>query len=578
MLLRRYLTGPFALAVIVTLANAAKPVVIDDTAYLIYARHIAAHPADPFGFTIFWYSQPEPAFEVLCPPVVPYWLAVGVRLFGENTAVLKLWLFPFVWLFAWAVRELLHRFARGTESVALPLVVLSPAVLPMVNLMLDIPAVGLGLTALVLFIRGADRRDWWLALASGSVAALAMQTKYTALIVPAVIGWYGLTHRRVRLALLAVVVAVAGFAAWELALVQKYGRSHFVFHATDQPPASNETSRIVAMFNEKTALIPPLAGHLGCLAVGIGLYAGRAVGFPRWAVAVAAIAWVIGVGLIAVLPHRATVLIPGKTTGHDKLNLAGVVWRSAGTAVLLTAAGCAAILLFRGSSSLRAPRSALRARFRRNPDSLFVVGWVLVELAGYFALTPFPAARRVIGLTAALGVLAARTVSRMSRVNPDRRPPRWVLRFGITVGFAVAALDAYDARPEMVFARRGAVVAFGKNPAATVWYSGHWGFQHYCEAEGMGPLIPGRTVVRPGDYLVLPVFPDADGFFRPYPGSVKIVPPADVAEIVAEFVWDDWLSAQTIANFYGGADPVIGRDHPRLRVRVYRVTKEWIVK
>ena len=96
----RWIAGPTALAVIVTLANAIKPVLVDDTAYLAYARQMAAHPLDPYGFTIHWYTVPEPAMDVLAPPVVPYWLALGMRLFGEHILLLKLWLFPFVWIFA----------------------------------------------------------------------------------------------------------------------------------------------------------------------------------------------------------------------------------------------------------------------------------------------------------------------------------------------------------------------------------------------------------------------------------------------------------------------------------------------
>src|SRR5262249_30179537 len=132
--LRTLLGSPLLLALIVTLANAVKPVIIDDTAYLTYARHIAAHPFDPYGFDIYWYTIPRSAFEVLAPPVLPYWLAVGIALFGEHIVLLKFWLFPFVWAFAWAVKELLRRFARGTESRLLPLIVLSPAILPTVNL------------------------------------------------------------------------------------------------------------------------------------------------------------------------------------------------------------------------------------------------------------------------------------------------------------------------------------------------------------------------------------------------------------------------------------------------------------
>ncbi len=41
-------------------------------------------------------------------------------------------------------------------AAALPLIVLSPAVLPMVNLMLDVPAAALGLAALAVFARAAE--------------------------------------------------------------------------------------------------------------------------------------------------------------------------------------------------------------------------------------------------------------------------------------------------------------------------------------------------------------------------------------------------------------------------------------
>ncbi|MCS7270851.1 MAG: hypothetical protein NZ703_07175, partial [Gemmataceae bacterium] len=80
---------PLVLAGLVTVANGLKPVVVDDTAYLLYAQHIAVCPNDPYGFTIFWYTWPQPAFEVLAPPVYLYWLAGGWWLFGDHVALLK---------------------------------------------------------------------------------------------------------------------------------------------------------------------------------------------------------------------------------------------------------------------------------------------------------------------------------------------------------------------------------------------------------------------------------------------------------------------------------------------------------
>jgi len=564
-----WITGPAALAAVVTLANAAKPVVVDDAAYLAFARHVARHPLDPYGFDIFWYDAPEPAMGVLCPPVVPYWLGLGIRVFGEHIVALKLWLFPFVWLLAWSLHALLRRFARGTERTALPLLMLSPAVLPTVNLMLDIPAAALGLAALVLFIRASGRRSWWLAVLAGIVAALAVQSKYTALLLPPLLGWYGLTHRRMRFAVVAVGLSVVAFAGWEFLLLEKYGRSHFLVHLSGQStPAEPGVSWLTALARQKAPLVPALAAHLGCLAVGVALFAGRAVGLSRTTLLIAAGVWAVGVVLVATLPHHDTVLVYGNAPGQAKLTLAALVWRTAGAGVLLAAVSCARLLLARR-----------RRERRRSADGAFVVGWVILELAGYFALTPFPAARRVIGLTLALGVLGARAVSRANRLDPRRRPPRWVVPFGVTVGILVAALDAFDAMPEKDLAERAAEVVRPRPPDWRVWYYGHGGFQFYCERAGMRPLVGGETAVAEGDYLVLPVYPDAPGYYRPQPGQGKYAPhlPADAVERVAEFTWDDPLSAQTNPTFYGGADPVVGRDFPRLRVTVYRATAAWVV-
>ncbi len=539
------------MALVVTLANAVKPVVIDDTAYLAFAAHAAAHPLDPYGFELFWYDAPEPAMDILCPPVVPYWLALGVRLVGVEPVLLKLWLFPVAWLLAWAVRDLLRRFARGTEAVALPLVVLSPAVLPMVNLMLDVPAAALALAALAAFARAADARSWKLAAGAGLLAALAMQSKYTALVAPAVLGWYGLTHRRFALTAVAVAAAAGGFLAGEGLVFLKYGKAHFFYHAGQQEASAE------GWFADKFALVAPLVAHLGALGVGCAVYAQRAVGVPARLVAAGAVAWAVGAALVCMIPGTGAVLVG--PVDHPKLTLPALVWRTAGTGVLLTALAAALALLTRWRK---------RRPVRWSADGWFVVGWVLLELAGYFAMTPFPAARRVIGVSLALGVLSARVVSRTRKTHP----PRWVVPFGVGAGVLIAALDAYDAFPEKVLAGRAAAVV----PAgARVWYSGHWGFQFYCERAGMVPLAVGQSEPAAGDYLVLPRFPDAVGFYRPYPGNVVVDPPTEVVEKVAEFEWDDWLAAQTIPNFYGGIEPVVGRDHPRLRVAVYRLTRAW---
>ena len=60
-----------ALALLYTLLNSLKPLLIDDSAYYYYAAQLARHPFDPYGFEVFWYQAPEPANQVLAPPVLP---------------------------------------------------------------------------------------------------------------------------------------------------------------------------------------------------------------------------------------------------------------------------------------------------------------------------------------------------------------------------------------------------------------------------------------------------------------------------------------------------------------------------
>lgn len=565
----QWLCNPWILALFITLANALKPATIDDTAYLSFARQIASHPLDPYGFTLFWYTVPQDAFEILLPPVLPYWLAFGIWLFGENIALLKLWIYPFLWLFVWATRDLLKQFARGSENGFLLLIALSPAILPTVNLMLDVPAIALGITAMALFIRATKRSSWWLVVGSGLVAGLAMQTKYTALLIPPAIGWYGITRRQwshLWRGVLAVSVSVAFFAGWELFLVGKYGRSHFVFQVSDrQPIVEPGSNALVSFIQEKAALFPPLFGDLGCVGIGIGLIAAAAVGVPQRILRIAAVVWMVGFAWIGLAPGQWSAFGLQGPLGY--LTATSGFWQFFGSLVLIAWLACSFLLTTR-------IRKGLHVRI--NSDTLFLIGWLLIELCGYFALTPFGAARRVIGLAVIGGLLTARTMNRVGRVRADRRVRRWNIVYGVAVGVVVAAIDTLDAFPEKVCAERGAEITANRPIHSTVWFAGHWGFQYYCGRAGMQQIVPGESILVPGDLLVLPIHPDEEDFYRPHIGAIINPPPECVTEI-GEVIWYDPISAQTVPNFYCGIDPVIGRDHPRLRVVVYRMTDSWKV-
>ena len=86
---RRRLPWPLIVGVTAVLwvSDASKPLVIDDPAFAELASWIADHPTDPYGFEVFWFQRPQPAVELLAPPVFPYWLAAFTRAFGSADLV-----------------------------------------------------------------------------------------------------------------------------------------------------------------------------------------------------------------------------------------------------------------------------------------------------------------------------------------------------------------------------------------------------------------------------------------------------------------------------------------------------------
>ncbi|HEU5119208.1 MAG TPA: glycosyltransferase family 39 protein, partial [Isosphaeraceae bacterium] len=262
-----------AFASLYTAQNATKPPTIDDVFYHHYAVQISQAPLDPYGFSIFYDQAYRPAHQVLAPPVFLYWWGLGLRLVGNDPTLWKFWLFPFSLLLVVTFHDLARRFARGTELWLTALLLFSPAFLPSLNLMLDIPALALGLAALSLFARASETRSWSLALGAGGLATLSMQTKYTGLLVPPLLLLYAGFARNLRLGSLSVAVSATLFVGWELVVAHLYGTSHFLLHLTRNPPNIYERIRTILA-------LPTL---LGSVSIPLLLLAASVLNLPRWA-------------------------------------------------------------------------------------------------------------------------------------------------------------------------------------------------------------------------------------------------------------------------------------------------------
>jgi hypothetical protein len=226
--------------------------------------------------------------------------------------------------------------------------------------------------------------------------------------------------------------------------------------------------------------------------------------------------------------------------------------------------------------------------------SRFLVLWWGVELAGYYLLTPFGAARRLLGLTLVSHLAAARLYSRtgevpryLARSSGDTKsadiakvfpkPPAFLLALSLLAGGAVAVVDWLDAQVEKWCVEQAAAVLqeHPEHNRSRIWFAGHWGFQYYAQRQGWEHIVPGASRIQPGDFAVLPVPPEPEILHRPHVGSLPILLPEGKYEILAEVIWDDPIAAQTIPNYYGGSVALIGRNHARLRVVVARLQSAW---
>ena len=449
-------------ALLMTGLNALKPIHIDDVIWWQFAEQIAQHPLDPFGFTISWAGVCQPAMGVMSPPVLPYYWGAAIALFGDNPTAWKLAFLPINWIFSYAVFDLARRFAPKI-GVALGLaLVISPSVLPSINLMQDIPAAGFLLASLAVLLRAAESRSTRLALLSGLLLGLALLTKWSTLSGVGTLGLAVIMFAPTRRWLLWVpTVSIALFVLWEVFLIATIGQSHFLHHL----PKNSGTGVDDIMSLVKALILQP-----GVLAPFV-ILAGVAALF-RSRIITTITAFLVGAAFVAlgVVPIELQTLNPltDRPLRLDTpiyLILGGLFWIGA------TVAGLFLIWRAIGNRSQN-PTSARLA--------LFLILWVAVEIVGYFILSPFPGSRRLIVPLIAISLLVAHAFEhRLSLKNV------WIagaLQVALALLFSV--VDIFDAmRVKQVAGlatRTIETVPARENP----FFTGQFGYEFYAAQLG----------------------------------------------------------------------------------------------
>jgi hypothetical protein len=508
------------IALLVTLLNAFKPLTIDDGPYYYYAAHIAEHPGDPYGFQFMGW---QPAHETLAPLVLPYWWGGAIHLFGDRPFLWKLALFPFSLMLTFALHALFRRFAPGLELPLVLMTAASPALLPSWNLMLDLPALSLALGGLVVYLRASDRGSLTWASAAGILVGLAMQTKYTAFVPLAAIVGHALLTGKIREGLVTAGVAVLLFVAWEMWLRHSYGASHFLFHVQRQQ----------GQFVKKLRLILPLLSTLGGVAPFLALLALAALGASRRIVWTGLALMGLGYTLLAVVPERWQVLAISAEAGQGRIALAGILYGVSGAIVV---------------------GALLRVIWRLGRGERYLILWMILEVAGYMVLSPFPAVRRALGVFVVGVLLAGRLASRTCRRSDRLALVQGISLAGLLLGLGFYGVDLWEARTRQMAAESAAQWVRDRDPGARIWFIGTHGFQFYAERSGMRRHGTGPHPL-PGDWLIVD-----DDNRQAFPGMTP----------ETELVWEDSLPLRTFCCFYASGAPLEHLEGPRCTIAVYR--------
>jgi len=445
---------------------------IDDTQFLWVARQIESHPSDFFGFAVNWYGYAKPMYLIATnPPLAPYYMALVAALAGWSEIVLHLAFLVAALAAAAGAVVLARRFC--TEPVVATLIgVLTPAfVVSSTNVMCDVLLLAFWVWAIVLWVDGLERRNGWMQCAATLLIALAALTKYVGVsLIPLLLVYALARRRRLTAEILWLGLPIVVLAAYDLYTGVLYGRGMLfeaAFHAGDTRAHSGLTLLSRSVIG--------LAFSGGCLAT-VAFYAPLV--WSRRVLVSAALA-----AAVLLIPAAATVA--GYRT-VDAFAIPGVIAQLD----LLAVAGIHVLAL-----------PVVDFWERRDADSLLLFLWA----TGGFVFATFVNstinARSILLLAPAAGILVGR------RLEHRRVPVRawWALApllAGACLAVLLAAADYGLAGAGRAAA--GLLQADYGPTGRTIWFQGHWGFQHYMEAVGARPFDRLRLGMVPGDLMILP--------------------------------------------------------------------------
>jgi len=449
---------------------------IDDTLFIWTAERIQTHPTDFYGFLANWYGRVMSMAEInQNPPLTSFFIALVASCFGWQEHVLHLaFLLPALGVTLGVYRLAIHFCARpvlaSILALSAPVFMISAT-----NVMSDVLMLAFYLWAVIFWVQGLEENSF-VKLAGGAILiALAGLTKYFGLTAIPLLVVYTLFRERMSGRLLAylsiLIFPILIMAGYEMLTRTMYARGLLTEALSySLSIASRDWGRL---FDKG---LTGLSFTGGCLLPVLLL---SPVLWRRRALLVGCIMFVL---VAALLIGRKEVLGLGLFTEGS------IRWFLVLQLVAFIGGGLHVLLL-----------TVAELWRSRNAEMVMLSCWVVGTFIFATFLNWTTNGRSILPMVPPVALIVARRID-ISAVGMKSVVP--ALAAGLILTLSVTWGDYCFAD-----AQRQAATRIGNELAAssrTIWFMGHWGFQYYMEGQGAKAVDVESSIVRPGEYMVIP--------------------------------------------------------------------------
>ncbi len=498
-----------------------KAIHTDDALFVWAAEWIQKHPADFFGCQVNWWGSAIPMWVANCnPPFMSYFLAGVGSLFGWNEVILHLGCLTVAFMAALGIYSLAKMWCER-PLLATVIAMFTPAFLVSSStLMCDVLMLTFWIWALVLWERalGCEQSRWQF-IGAGALAGLALLTKYSAItLLPLLLILSILRTRKLGWWWLGLAVPVLMLVGYELITTRMYGRGLFfaaVHYAQTSYvgfPGGWKASGIIGLAFAGGSLLPllffaPLLWQRRVfLAGGIVMLGALLLTFRLCN----------NLGLMCMAPD----LNPMKQ------------WDFLIQAVLLTAGGLHLLLLV-----------VAETWRRRDAVTITLALWTIGVF--YFAtvLNWTVNVRSFLPVVPAVAILLVRRLEATRGNSVAGGWLLWPLIPAAAITLSIVIADYQLANSARTAAEQ--ITLKYKSTSHQLWFEGHV-FQYYMEKLSGQPIDVERSLLQPGDTVVVPEI-----------GIYTMIPPGSVGWVEhLQYAPSSWMNLMGgtengAAGFYG---------------------------